>query len=113
VQPHFGPIQHLQQFRLVGPQPRQQPIQRGEPGAAVEDALAPQLQRHLLSRTPHARSRSAAQSRSSTLSPCPRGAGEKLTRERLPRSVLWNARVVVGWGGHRIGGSAATGEGPN
>jgi len=75
VQSHFGPIQHLQQFWLVGPQPIQQLIQRGEPGAAVEDALEPQLQRRLLSRVPHTRSRSATRSRSFMLRTCSCGAG--------------------------------------
>ena len=45
VQRHLGAIQHPQQFGLVGPQPRQQAIERDEAGAAAEDAIEPRPQR--------------------------------------------------------------------
>jgi len=37
-------LQHPQQLGLVGMQPRQQPIQRDEAGAAAEDAIEPRAQ---------------------------------------------------------------------
>ena len=42
---NFRPIQHRQQFSLVRMQPCQQAIQRGEAGAAEEDAVEPGTQR--------------------------------------------------------------------
>ncbi len=38
VKRYFRPLQHHQQLGLVGVQPRQQPVQRGEAGVAEEDA---------------------------------------------------------------------------
>jgi hypothetical protein len=45
VQRDIGPIEHLQQFRLVGMQPCQQAIEDDESGAATEDAIDPDAQR--------------------------------------------------------------------
>ena len=39
VQRYFRPIEHRQQFGLVGVQPRQQAIECGEAGAAAKDAI--------------------------------------------------------------------------
>ena len=39
VERDFGPFEHHQQLSLVGMQPCQQAIQRGEAGAAAEDAI--------------------------------------------------------------------------
>ena len=39
VQWDLGAIEHHQQFRLVGVQPLQQAVQRGEAGAPAEDAV--------------------------------------------------------------------------
>jgi hypothetical protein len=41
VQWDLRPIQHAQQFRLVGVQPLQQPVERDEAGPAAEDAVEP------------------------------------------------------------------------
>ena len=45
VERDFRPLQHHQQLGLVGVQPRQQAVQRGEAGAAEEDAVEPGPQR--------------------------------------------------------------------
>src|SRR5579864_3459199 len=39
VEGDLGPFQYHEQFSLIGMQPRQQPVQRGEAGAAKEDAV--------------------------------------------------------------------------
>ena len=39
VERDFRPLEHHQQLGLIGMQPRQQAIQRGEAGAAAEDAI--------------------------------------------------------------------------
>src|ERR1700691_2629990 len=46
VKRYLRPVQHHQQFGLVGMQSLQQPIQRGEPGTAAEDAIEPRAQHH-------------------------------------------------------------------
>ena len=45
VEGDFRPLQHHRQFCPIGMQPRQQAIQRGEAGAAKEDAVEPGTQR--------------------------------------------------------------------
>jgi hypothetical protein len=45
VKRYLRPVQHHQQFGLVGMQSLQQPIQRDEAGAAAEDAIEPGAQR--------------------------------------------------------------------
>ena len=45
VERYFGPVQYHQQLGLVGVQPRQQAIQRGEACAAKEDAIEACAQR--------------------------------------------------------------------
>src|SRR3954454_12266492 len=45
VERDFRPLQHHQQLGLIGMQPRQQAIQRGEAGAAQEDAVEAYAQR--------------------------------------------------------------------
>src|SRR5277367_6111279 len=45
VERYFRPVQHHQQLRLVGMQPRQQAVQCDEAGAAEEDAVEPGTQR--------------------------------------------------------------------
>ncbi len=45
MQRDLRPLQHHQQFGLVGMQPLQQSIQRDEAGAAAEDAIEPRAQR--------------------------------------------------------------------
>ena len=39
VQGDFRPFQHAEQLVLIGVQPLQQPVEHGECGAALEDAL--------------------------------------------------------------------------
>jgi len=45
VQRDLRPLQHQQQFRLVGMQPRQQAVQGDEAGAAQKNAVEPGAQR--------------------------------------------------------------------
>ena len=44
VQRDFGPIEHHQQFGLVGVQPREQTVEGDEAGLAREDAVEPRPQ---------------------------------------------------------------------
>src|ERR1700676_4456562 len=41
VERDLRPVQHHQQLRLIGVQPRQQAVQRGEASATAEDAVEP------------------------------------------------------------------------
>src|ERR1700729_1283428 len=45
VERDFGSLQHHQQLGLIGMQPRQQAVQRGEAGGTQEDAIEARAQR--------------------------------------------------------------------
>ena len=45
VQRNLGPIEHHQQFALVGAEPSEQPVENDEPGLACEDAIEARPQR--------------------------------------------------------------------
>lgn len=47
MQRHLWTVQHPQQLVLVGVQPFQQAVERGEPGAAAEDPIEAGAQRRL------------------------------------------------------------------
>jgi hypothetical protein len=46
VQRNLGPIEHHEQFTLIGMEPRKQPVEGDESGLAREDALRLSWRRH-------------------------------------------------------------------